>query len=290
LISDLLQTILDVTSHLKITTVIIGGLALPAYNVARTTLDIDICIKIESQKQLNLFIETLKEKEISTKQHPKINHDLFTVFGKQSEVEIWLKPCDAFQWDEQMTHKIQHFFKDVYVLAVEDYILTKLARADRSSIDTVDTLNILIANKDIFDWEYFQFRLKWVDLKNDFEEVIKAFELDYSENLRNLSRNILDKFENTGIPFILTKCIELLEYVIAFPVADIQKLTDGLGDKVLPDTFLLPKGTTAREFAGYIHKDLYDSFVCGIDARTSKKLSESYEVKDRDIIKIQSSK
>jgi len=83
---------------------------------------------------------------------------------------------------------------------------------------------------------------------------------------------------------------ELLEYVIAFPVADIQKLTDGLGDKVLPDTFLLPKGTTAREFAGYIHKDLYDSFVCGIDARTSKKLSESYEVKDRDIIKIQSSK
>lgn len=111
-----------------------------------------------------------------------------------------------------------------------------------------------------------------------------------SATIDKIQENILDKFVTTGIPGILTKCIELLEYIIAFPVADIQKLTDGLGDKVLPDVFLIPKGTTAREFAGYVHKDLYESFVCGIDARTSKKLSESYEVKDRDIIKIQSSK
>ena len=127
---------------------------------------------------------------------------------------------------------------------------------------------------------------------NPLEGKLRKINLTDKESatIDKIQENILDKFENTGIPFILTKCIELLEYVIAFPVADIQKLTDGLGDKVLPDTFLLPKGTTAREFAGYIHKDLYDSFVCGIDARTSKKLSESYEVKDRDIIKIQSSK
>jgi ribosome-binding ATPase YchF (GTP1/OBG family) len=111
-----------------------------------------------------------------------------------------------------------------------------------------------------------------------------------SATIDKIQENILNKFENTGVPFILTKSIDLLEYIIAFPVADIQKLTDGLGDNVLPDSFLLPKGTTAKEFAGYVHKDLYDSFVCGIDARTSKKLSESYEVKDRDIIKIQSSK
>jgi len=195
LISNILQIILDVASHDKITTVIIGGLALPAYNVARTTLDIDVCIKIESQEQLNTFIEALKEKEINTKQQPKIDHDLFTVFGKNSEAEIWLKPCDAFQWDDQMVDKIQLFFGDVYVLAVEDYILTKLARSDRSSIDIDDVLRIIIANKNSLDWDYFLFRIKWADLENDFKEIVKAFELDFNNNIRNISRDILDKLK-----------------------------------------------------------------------------------------------
>jgi len=195
LISSILQTILDVATRHKITTAIIGGLALPAYNVARTTLDIDICIKIQSQKQLNTFIEALKEKEINTIQEPKIVHDLFTVFGKRSEAEIWLKPCDAFQWDDQMVEKIQLFFGDVHVLAIEDYILTKLARSDRSSVDIDDVLKIIIANKDSLDWEYLHFRLKWVGLESDFIEIIKAFELDFNNNIRNISRDILDKFK-----------------------------------------------------------------------------------------------
>ena len=195
MISNILQIILDVASHDKITTVIIGGLALPAYNVARTTLDIDVCIKIESQEQLNTFIEALKEKENNTKQQPKIDHDLFTVFGKNSKAEIWLKPCDAFQWDDQMVDKIQLFFGDVYVLAVEDYILTKLARSDRSSIDNDDVLKIIIANKDSLDWDYFHFRIKWADLENDFKEIVKAFELDFNNNIRNISRDILDKLK-----------------------------------------------------------------------------------------------
>lgn len=74
----------------------------------------------------------MNQNEISTVQKPKINRNLFTVFGKFGEAEIWLKPCDAFHWDEQMVGKIQKLFDNVYVLAVEDYILTKLGRSDRS--------------------------------------------------------------------------------------------------------------------------------------------------------------
>ena len=193
--SSILQIILDVASQYKITTVIIGGLALPAYNVARSTLDLDICIKIESQEQLNTFVEVLKENKINTKQQPKIDHDLFTVFGKNNEAEIWLKPCDAFQWDDQMVENIQLFFEDVYVLAIEDYMLTKLARSDRSSIDIDDILKIIIANKDSLDWKYFRFRVKWADLESDFKELINAFELDSNNNIRNISRDILDKLK-----------------------------------------------------------------------------------------------
>ncbi len=196
MISKILQTILDVASHLKIKTALIGGLALPAYNVARTTLDIDICIKIESQNQLDLFVKGLKENEINTKQKPKLDHDLFTVFGKRNEAEIWLKPCDAFQWDNQMIEKLHLFFGDVNVLAVEDYLLTKLARSDRSAIDISDVLKIIIANKDSLDWKYLQFRLNLESLENDFKDIIKAFELDASKNVRNISKEILKKFKN----------------------------------------------------------------------------------------------
>jgi small GTP-binding protein len=111
-----------------------------------------------------------------------------------------------------------------------------------------------------------------------------------AETLDKIQENIFDQYESTGVPYIITKCTDQLGYIIAFPVADVQKLTDGLGDKILPDVYLVPIGTTAKQFAGYVHKDLYNNFVLGIDARTHKKLGESYEVKDRDIIKIMSQK
>ena len=196
MISDLLQTILKTATDCNVPIVLIGGLALPAYNVARTTLDIDICVYIISQEELNQFIKALNQNEIITVQKPKISHNLFTVFGKLGEAEIWLKPCDVFHWDEQMVEKTQNFFDNVYVLAVEDYILTKLGRSDRSSIDISDILQILIANKDKLDWNYLRFRLKWIGLESDFKEILKGFRLDFNNNLRNISKEILDKFLN----------------------------------------------------------------------------------------------
>lgn len=196
MISDLLQDVLEIAFHLKITSVIIGGLALPAYKVARTTLDIDICIYIKSQEKLDLFIKSLEEIDINTIQNPKLDQDLFTVFRKNNEAKIWLKPCDAFNWDEQMVAKIQPIFESVKVLAVEDYILIKVARIDRSSTDISDVLQILIANKDKIDWKYLKFRLKWANIESDFKEIIKAFELDFNNHIRNVSKQILDKFDN----------------------------------------------------------------------------------------------
>ena len=89
-----------------------------------------------------------------------------------------------------------HFFGIVYVLATEDYLLTKLARSDRSSIDIDDILQIIIANRDSLDWEYFHFRLKWIGLEADFKNIIKIFEADINNNIRKISRDIFDKFNN----------------------------------------------------------------------------------------------
>ena len=107
--SKFLGIILNIARYLEVPTVVIGGLALPAYNVARATLDIDICIYIKSQEELDQFIKNLKESNITTAQNPKIDQDLFTVYGKNNEAEIWLRPCDYFEWDEQMIKKISPF-------------------------------------------------------------------------------------------------------------------------------------------------------------------------------------
>ena len=178
--NNLFNIIFDETARLNIPSVVIGGLALPAYNVARVTLDIDICIRVITQDALNQFINALKKKGISTVQNPKIDQDLFSVFGKNSEAEIWLKPCDAFSWDKEMEKRMQVYTGNVHVLAIEDYILTKLARADRSLTDIDDIIQLLIANKDTIDREYLYYRLKWINLLSDFNEILDKSKIDFA--------------------------------------------------------------------------------------------------------------
>ncbi|MHA1489886.1 MAG: hypothetical protein ACTSRI_09540 [Promethearchaeota archaeon] len=58
---NIIQIIFKTASALNIPAVIIGGLALPAYNVSRSTLDIDVCIHVETQERLDQFMDNLKK-------------------------------------------------------------------------------------------------------------------------------------------------------------------------------------------------------------------------------------
>ena len=75
-----------------------------------------------------------------------------------------------------------------------------------------------------------------------------------------------------------------------YPVFDVAKFSDKDGN-VLPDVFLVKNGTPIKEFvAKYVHTELAEGFIHGIDARTNMRLGESYLVKNNDIIKIVSAK
>lgn len=132
-----------------------------------------------------------------------------------------------------------------------------------------------------------QEKIKYHPLESKFE-IINLNEKE-KQIVHKIDEEILKKNQGTGIPNILSNVIDMLEYITAYPVADGSHLTDQEG-RVLPDVHLVQKGTTAKELAGKIHKDLMENFVCGIDVRTNRKLSENYELQDRDIIKIMSSK
>ena len=104
--------------------------------------------------------------------------------------------------------------------------------------------------------------------------------------LETIREKVLKKFGSTGIQNALNFTIfDILQYIVVYPVADSNKLSDTKGN-ILPDAFLVKKGTTLREFAFSIHSDIGEKFICGIDARSKKKLSADYEIKDNDVVEI----
>ncbi|MEM4915468.1 MAG: TGS domain-containing protein, partial [Nanopusillaceae archaeon] len=81
---------------------------------------------------------------------------------------------------------------------------------------------------------------------------------------------------------------EVLKYIAVFPVAN-DNLTDNKGN-ILPDCYLLPKGSKAIDLALKIHSEIAENFVRVIDMRTKKSFGKDYELKHRDVLRIITSK
>jgi ribosome-binding ATPase len=108
--------------------------------------------------------------------------------------------------------------------------------------------------------------------------------------LTKIQENILYNVGSTGVQkAINTAFLELLQMVAVYPVEDCEHLSDHKG-RVLPDVYLVPYGTTARQLAYIIHTELGDSFIHAIDIRGKNRIGEDCVLKDRDVISIVSAK
>ncbi|MHA2497759.1 MAG: DUF6036 family nucleotidyltransferase [Candidatus Hodarchaeales archaeon] len=156
---------------------LVGGMALPAYGVTRSTLDIDVAILFNSSTEISDFLSELQQYKVKTLQNPQLEHLVFVIFSTElkDEADIWLAPCDAFPWDEEIVNRIQSVEgdPDLRVLSPEDFILTKLARADRSNIDIQDALQILLAQQQSIEWSYLLTRASQLGLKSDLQEILQ---------------------------------------------------------------------------------------------------------------------
>lgn len=107
------------------------------------------------------------------------------------------------------------------------------------------------------------------------------------EALDLIRKNVLGEFGSTGVQEIIDKAVfDLLGYIAIFPAG--AKLADSKGN-VLPDCFLLPGGSTALDFAYYLHTDIGDRFVKAIDVRTKQPVGKDHPLKHRDGIEIMTS-
>lgn len=100
----------------------------------------------------------------------------------------------------------------------------------------------------------------------------------------------MEKYGGTGVQ----RCIEdaayrMLDLITVYPVEDENKFTDHFG-RVLPDAFLIPRGSTAKDLAYRIHTDLGDKFIRAVNARTKRTVGADYELQDGDVIRIVANK
>jgi ribosome-binding ATPase YchF (GTP1/OBG family) len=108
--------------------------------------------------------------------------------------------------------------------------------------------------------------------------------------LETIREKVLSKEGSTGVQNAINMAyFKLLNMITVYPVEDVEHLADHNG-RVLPDAYLVPYGTTARQFAYLIHTELGESFIYAVDARQKKRIGENTVLRDRDVISIVSAK
>ncbi|MFB6292428.1 MAG: redox-regulated ATPase YchF [Candidatus Nanohaloarchaea archaeon] len=98
----------------------------------------------------------------------------------------------------------------------------------------------------------------------------------------------MEEYGGTGVQEALeTALFDELGVIAVFPGG-----AEGLGDEhgnILPDCFLIPRNSTAEDFAYEIHSDLGDGFLHAIDCRESRQIGADHELEHRDVVEIVSS-
>lgn len=177
---DILDVITQGCKALNLDWALIGGLALPSYGVTRTTYDLDVAVYFKSEEELAAFVSDIERSGVRTLQKPKLNHLVFVIFSEdpRDEAEIWLTPCDAFPWDDEIIKRIHAVEGDpnTRTLSVEDFIMTKMARLDRSAIDLQDILQILLAQQQSIQWDYLLKRVTKLNLNTDLVNIISLIQ------------------------------------------------------------------------------------------------------------------
>lgn len=103
-------------------------------------------------------------------------------------------------------------------------------------------------------------------------------------------QDVMDILGGTGVQQTVNGSIfDLLDMIVVYPVEDENKYCDGQG-RVLPDAFLMKRGSTPHDLAYQVHTDIGDGFLYAVDAKTKMRIKETHELHTGDVIKIVSTK
>ena len=97
---------------------------------------------------------------------------------------------------------------------------------------------------------------------------------------------VMKQNAGTGVQQAINRAVfELLDRIVVYPVEDETHYCDKQG-RVLPDAFLMKRGSTPHDLAFQVHTDIGKGFLYAVDARTKMRIKENHVLKNGDIIKI----
>jgi ribosome-binding ATPase YchF (GTP1/OBG family) len=128
--------------------------------------------------------------------------------------------------------------------------------------------------------------IKYTPGSNDFT-ILKKDDISEKQKkaLEYIKSHVLAKYGSTGIQKCIDEAVKLLDLIVVYPVEDDNHLTDKEG-RILPDAYLVPRGSTAKDLAYKVHTDLGDHFIRAIDARTHRVIGSDHILNDGDVISI----
>ncbi|WP_440952915.1 redox-regulated ATPase YchF [Methanococcoides sp. FTZ1] len=129
--------------------------------------------------------------------------------------------------------------------------------------------------------------IKYLPGDNDFGILSDDMSDAQKKGLESL-RGLMKKLGTGGggIQECINRAVfDLLDLIVVYPVEDEGKWTDK-NDRMLPDAFLMKRGSTAHDLAYKVHTDIGDRFLYAVDGKTKMRLGEKHELKDGDVVKI----
>lgn len=103
-------------------------------------------------------------------------------------------------------------------------------------------------------------------------------------------RAVMRRWGGTGVQQAIDAAVYgLLDMIVVYPVEDENKYCDGQG-RVLPDAFLMKRGSTPHDLAYQVHTDIGEGFLYAVDARKKMRIKEDHVLENGDIIKIVSTR
>lgn len=97
---------------------------------------------------------------------------------------------------------------------------------------------------------------------------------------------LLAENSGSGVQEIIDHVVyRLLDCIVVYPVEDEHHYSNHKGE-VLPDAYLVPRGTTALQLAARVHTDLAHKFIGAIDARKRMRVGADHPLENGDVIKI----
>ncbi len=231
--------------------------------------------------------------EVSGEKLDKVLHERLSGLGiSEGEVVSALRkvelPSDTTEWGEEdffeLAQAIRKKSKPIIIAANKMDMATEedlraLEGSDRAVMPTSAEYELALrraANSDIVDY-------------TPGDETFEILQEDISKEQKDALEKIEDFMEKNGglgVQKTLEKAVyEILDMIVVYPVENENDYTDKEG-RVLPDSYLLRKGSTAEDLAYKVHTDIGEGFIRAVDARTDRVIGRDHELEDGDIIKI----